>query len=198
MATLIIIGIVFCSVGWSVLIDQGKKNIPSALGQHELIRLHVLANSDDPEDQKLKLKVRDAVISYLAPQLEHVANIEMAREVVQDNQQQLMEVAQQVLSANGSNYPVDIKMGLYDFPLKSYGNFVLPAGQYEAVRILIGKAEGKNWWCVLFPPLCFIDVTNAAAVTATTSQENKQEAISSADDIEFRWKIAELWNGKKD
>lgn len=197
MVLLIIVVVGFCSAGWSMLIEQSKTNTPAALGQNELIRLHVLANSDDPEDQKLKLKVRDAVISYLAPQLAHVANIETAREIVQANQKQLVEVAQQVLLANGSQYPVNIKMGLFDFPLKSYGNFVLPAGQYEAVRILIGKAEGKNWWCVLFPPLCFIDVTNAAAVPVNT-EESDQQAASSANAIEFRWKIAELWNGKKE
>lgn len=193
---LIVSILLFVSMGWTFLVEEAKDNAPATFGQSELIRLHVLANSDNPEDQQLKLKVRDAIIADLAPQLEHLTEPEAARRVVQDNQNRIVDIAKQVLSENGCNYPVDIQLGLFDFPLKSYGNFVLPAGKYEAVRILIGSAEGKNWWCVLFPPLCFIDVTNATAVPAV---QGKAAVITekSATEIEVKWKIAELWQALK-
>nr|WP_092068185.1 stage II sporulation protein R [Dendrosporobacter quercicolus]NSL46989.1 stage II sporulation protein R [Dendrosporobacter quercicolus DSM 1736]SDL71711.1 stage II sporulation protein R [Dendrosporobacter quercicolus] len=193
---LIVSILLFVSMGWIFLIEEVKDNAPATFGQSELIRLHVLANSDNPEDQQLKLKVRDAIIADLAPQLEHLTEPEAARRVVQDNQNRIVDIAKQVLSENGCNYPVDIQFGLFDFPVKSYGNFVLPAGKYEAVRILIGSAEGKNWWCVLFPPLCFIDVTNATAVPAV---QGKAAVITekSPTEIEVKWKIAELWQALK-
>lgn len=184
---------VFVLLGWAFLLEQIKQNAPVSFEQEGLIRFHVLANSDKPEDQQLKLKVRDAVIAYLAPQLEHLTDPEDARQVVVENEGKLIDIAQHVIVENGANYPVSIEFGIFDFPVKSYGNFVLPAGKYEAVRILIGNAEGKNWWCVLFPPLCFIDITNAAAVTTDnanviTKSENANE------NIEIKWKVAEVWD----
>lgn len=183
---------VFVLLGWAFLLEQIKQNAPVSFEQEGLIRFHVLANSDKPEDQQLKLKVRDAVIAYLAPQLEHLTDPEDARQVVVENEGKLIDIAQHVIVENGANYPVSIEFGIFDFPVKSYGNFVLPAGKYEAVRILIGNAEGKNWWCVLFPPLCFIDITNAAAVptdnaNVITKSENANE------NIEIKWKVAEVW-----
>lgn len=184
---------VFVLLGWAFLLEQIKQNAPVSFEQEGLIRFHVLANSDKPEDQQLKLKVRDAVIAYLAPQLEHLTDPEDARQVVVENEGKLIDIAQHVIVENGANYPVSIEFGIFDFPVKSYGNFVLPAGKYEAVRILIGNAEGKNWWCVLFPPLCFIDITNAAAVptdnaNVITKSENANE------NIEIKWKVAEVWD----
>jgi stage II sporulation protein R len=184
---------VFVLLGWAFLFEQIKQNAPVSFEQEGLIRFHVLANSDKPEDQQLKLKVRDAVIAYLAPQLEHLTDPEDARQVVVENEGKLIDIAQHVIVENGANYPVSIEFGIFDFPVKSYGNFVLPAGKYEAVRILIGNAEGKNWWCVLFPPLCFIDITNAAAVptdnaNVITKSENANE------NIEIKWKVAEVWD----
>lgn len=181
----------FLSLGWSLLLGHiGTKDL--AVGaQVGLIRLHVLANSDSERDQQLKLRVRDSVIAYLAPYLEPATNVQQARQIVLAQQQQLAEIAKKTIAANGYDYPVTVQIGDFDFPLKAYGNLVLPAGKYEAVRILIGKAEGKNWWCVLFPPLCFIDMTNATAVqTAPPAGEKTSESNSST--IHYKWKIAEL------
>ncbi|MEG6585954.1 stage II sporulation protein R [Dendrosporobacter sp. 1207_IL3150] len=189
-AVVLVFGLV--SIGWAFFLEQIKQNSPATVGQEGLIRLHVLANSDKPEDQQLKLKVRDAVIAYLAPRLEHLNDPEAARLVVLENQSKLNDIAQRVVKENGDNYPVSTEFGLFDFPVKSYGNFVLPAGKYEAVRILIGNAEGKNWWCVLFPPLCFIDITNAAAtpIAEVNKDSNNKENSSK---IEMKWKVAELF-----
>lgn len=181
----------FIIVGWGFLALQGKESLPVSVGKEDLIRLHVLANSDGTEDQRLKLKVRDAVIAYLAPYLEAANNKEAAKKVVVEHQQELITISKEVLSKNGAQYPVNVEIGMFDFPIKAYGNLVLPAGKYEAVRILIGKAEGKNWWCVLFPPLCFIDITNATAIPKQQSYEDNQEQQDGK--IEFRSKLVELW-----
>jgi len=186
-----IIGIfIFITVGWGFFIYQGKQNLPVSCGKEDVIRLHVLANSDSTADQQLKLKVRDAIITYLAPYLEQVSEKDVARSIVLTHQNQLLDVAKQVLIMNGADYPITLETGMYDFPIKSYGNLVLPAGKYEAVRVLIGQAEGKNWWCVLFPPLCFVDITNATAIPAQGLADSNQEQTVQ---IEFRSKIAELW-----
>ncbi|MBP2660760.1 MAG: stage sporulation protein [Firmicutes bacterium] len=182
--------VLFIVAGWGFLLYYGQENLPVSLGKENLIRLHVLANSDSASDQQLKLKVRDAVIAYLAPHLETAIDKEMARQVVLEHQGELTAVAEKVVAMNGSHEPVAIELGMFDFPIKSYGNLVLPAGKYEAVRVLIGKAEGKNWWCVLFPPLCFIDITNA---TALPPKEVIGDAEQKNEKVEFRWKLAELW-----
>lgn len=181
----------FVIIGWLFLayhFETGKAVISD---QPNLIRFHVLANSDSVKDQAVKLKVRDAVVSYLTPHLKDVSDATAARQIIMEQHDDLIHVAQQVLIDNGANYPVQIEHGIFEFPIKSYGNLTLPAGKYEAVRVLLGNAEGKNWWCVLFPPLCFIDVTNAAAIPTgnSISKESNQ-----ADGIEFKWKIAEIWS----
>lgn len=182
--------IIFIILGWFLLSYQGDENLPVSYEKEDLIRLHVLANSDSPEDQQLKLKVRDAVIAYLAPYLDHVNTKSGAKQVVLEHKKDLIEVATQVILMNGAAYPVALEVGMFDFPIKAYGNLILPAGNYEAVRVLLGRGEGKNWWCVLFPPLCFIDITNATALPAKTFTDttDNQEVK-----IEFKSKIAELW-----
>ena len=194
----LVVIISFIATGWSLLLlEQSKKqNLPVSCGQGDLIRLHVLANSDSVDDQQLKLKVRDAIIAYLAPYMEETPNATVARQIVLAQQANLMNVAKEVIAMNGASYPVNIEIGLFDFPIKSYGDLVLPAGKYEAVRILIGNGQGKNWWCVLFPPLCFIDITNAAAVPVTGTADNK-ESNQEPQTIEFKWKIVELLTDNK-
>lgn len=182
--------VIFIATGWLFLIYQGKENLPVSCGKEDLIRLHVLANSDSGADQQLKLKVRDAIIDYLAPYFEHTTTKDAAEQIVFEHKDQLIDIAKQVLTLNGADYPVDIQLGMFDFPIKSYGSLVLPAGRYEAVRVLIGQAEGKNWWCVLFPPLCFVDITNATAIPAKgLTNSSEQQDVK----IEFKSKIAELW-----
>lgn len=186
-----LLGIVaFITVGWLFLIYQGKENLPVSCGKEDLIRLHVLANSDSMADQQLKLKVRDAIIVYLAPYLEHAVEKNAAKQIVLEHKDKLIDVAKQVMVMNNADYAVDIQIGMFDFPIKSYGSLVLPAGKYEAVRVLVGRAEGKNWWCVLFPPLCFVDITNAAAIPVKGLADNRDQQDVK---VEFKSKIAEIW-----
>jgi len=181
---------IFVAVGWGFLMYMDKQNVSVSYGKDDLIRLHVLANSDSTSDQQLKLKVRDAIIVYLAPYLKQAATKADAQQIVLEHKDKLIDVARQILVMNGADYPVDVQIGMFDFPIKSYGSLVLPAGRYEAVRVLVGRAEGKNWWCVLFPPLCFVDITNAVAIPAKGLVDNEDQQNT---EVQFRSKIAELW-----
>lgn len=160
----------------------------------DLIRLHVIANSDSPEDQAVKLRVRDAVLVYLKPILAECSTPEQAIAEIGNRQQAIRKIANQVLGAQGMPYQAQLEIGRFDFPVRSYGQMVVPAGEYQAVRLLLGQASGRNWWCVLFPPLCFIDINTA--VTAPPAEEGPDAASQEKPKIELRWKIAEWWNAR--
>lgn len=138
----------------------------AAIAQHpeDLIRFHVLANSDSEEDQALKRAVRDAILEEVSPRLAESKSLEESRQILTGMRPEIEQIAQAVVGAWGKTYEVKTDYGYFTFPTKSYGSLVLPAGEYEAVRVLIGKAEGSNWWCVLFPPLCFVDIEHSTAV----------------------------------
>ena len=116
------------------------------------VRLHVLANSDSEEDQELKLKVRDAILETVADF--KPTSKEDALKKIEKYEDELCEIAKTVIKNNGKDYPVSIEVGTELYPTKYYEDFALPAGEYTSVRIVIGEGEGKNWWCVLYPPLC--------------------------------------------
>lgn len=123
----------------------------------KLIRFHVIANSDSDEDQNLKLKVRDAVIEYLQPKLINSSNIEESEEIIKNEYENLEKISKNIIEKNGYNYDVRVGIEYSKFPTKQYSKVVLPAGEYKALKIVIGSGQGKNWWCVMFPPLCFVD-----------------------------------------
>lgn len=120
----------------------------------KVVRLHVLANSDSEEDQALKLKVRDALLAYVEPLLEGAADRREAEALLRGQLLELERVAGEEIRANGYGYAVEVQLEDSMFPTREYDGFTLPAGKYLALRVLIGKAEGRNWWCVVFPPLC--------------------------------------------
>lgn len=128
--------------------------------RNSLIRFHVIANSDSPEDQQLKLKVRDTIINEMNSKFEKASSLEESKKIILDNLDTIEYIAEEQIKELGKNYNVNVEFGEYNFPTKSYGNFTLPAGEYQAVRVVIGEGKGKNWWCVMFPPLCFIDITH--------------------------------------
>ena len=124
-----------------------------------LIRLHILANSDSARDQALKYKVRDHVVSLMGDKFREAENIEESRQILLASLDELEEEARLTLQEAGSPEDVRAVYGIFDFPTRHYGAFSLPAGKYEALRLVIGNGEGANWWCVLFPPLCFVDTS---------------------------------------
>lgn len=122
----------------------------------DVLRLHVIANSDDPSDQQLKLEVKDQVVAQMRGLLVDACSAEEAREIAIREIPAIKKSAEETIAARGYDYPVVVEVGQHQFPTKSYGNLVFPAGEYQAVRVIIGEGEGKNWWCVLFPPLCMV------------------------------------------
>lgn len=128
----------------------------------KIIRLHVVANSDSPEDQALKLSIRDAVINEMAPILKDLTETEKVKAIIVDNLESIKKAAQIEMEKLNKNFPISVELGEYEFPTKVYGNFTFPAGKYQALNIRIGEGKGKNWWCVMFPPLCFIDIAQGA------------------------------------
>jgi stage II sporulation protein R len=147
----------------------------------KLIRFHVIANSDNEEDQNLKLKVRDKVLEYVQPLLRDSKNIEESREILNKENKKILDIAREVIKENGYNYSVESTLDKENFPVKTYGNITLPQGEYEAYRIIIGTGEGQNWWCVMFPPICFVDITKGEVAYEETEEEMKKVL----DDDEF-------------
>lgn len=184
--------------------NQDLNKVTANQLSNKLIRLHVIANSDSPEDQQLKLQVRDAIISALNNEFEHIDDINVSRKFIKNNLEYIEELAKQEIKKNGKNYSVNAMFGKFPFPVKTYGYVTLPAGEYEALRVIIGSGKGANWWCVLFPPLCFVEGTHGTtkdeARIAMSKVLTKQELAAietykSPDDmpVEIRFKVVELW-----
>ncbi len=125
----------------------------------KIIRFHVLANSDTEEDQKLKLEVRDAIGAFMQPRLSDVTDIENSRQIVRESIPDIEQKAEEVISEKGYTYTVSARLSNIDFPEKTYGPYTFQAGNYEALEVVIGKGEGHNWWCVMYPNLCFFNST---------------------------------------
>lgn len=156
----------------------------SALQNHlaeNILRLHVVADSDSAQDQALKLKVRDAIISHLQETVSNAESPAKAEELITPQISRLTAIAQETLARSGNYAPVRIAIEDRQFPVKSYGDLTFPAGTYRALCIDIGTAQGQNWWCVLFPSLCFVDET-----TATVPEESKEKLRERLSEEEYR------------
>ena len=145
----------------------------------EVFRLHVLANTDSDDDQALKLKVKSAIVDSLSPIMSKAPGKAEARKWISDHMEELQTVAAAVITAEGYDYPVTVACETVWFPDKIYGDMTFPHGYYDALRVCIGEAAGQNWWCVLYPPLCFIDLTHG--VVPDESKE-KLETVLDEDD----------------
>ena len=121
----------------------------------KILRFHVLANSDSKEDQEVKKKVRDAVGAMMEPKLAGSTNLEETEAIVQRSMENIVEVATETLEENGYYYGASARLANVEFPVKSYGAYTFPAGEYEALQVTLGEGEGHNWWCVLYPNMCF-------------------------------------------
>lgn len=170
---------------------------------NNFFRLHILANSDSEEDQTLKLKVRDNIIEYMNSLSYSNLTKKEAIDLTKSNLQNFKEIAQRTILEEGYNYSINLEVGNFYFPTKEYGNISLPAGYYDALKIEIGEAKGKNWWCSLFPPLCFVDIS--AGIIDEEAEEYLKENLSedefslitdTSEDIKFKFKIVELLNSK--
>ncbi|MDR5587737.1 stage II sporulation protein R [Clostridium aquiflavi] len=174
--------------------NNGSEELNYEEVKNSLIRFHVIANSDTNEDQSLKLKVRDEVINYLYPYLNKSDSLEESREIIKNNVEEVRSIAKKVIKENNYAYDVNIELSRENFPEKSYGNIVLPQGNYEAFRIIIGSGQGRNWWCVMFPPLCFVDESKAKIEYEKTQNKIKEEINKkdSKDNIKIKFKVVEV------
>lgn len=142
----------------------------------DAIRLRILANSDSEEDQALKRKVRDAVNAEITNWVADLTSKQAAKKLLKEKQPEIQRIAEKVVMEEKSDQGVKVKFGKVDFPTKLYGEFLYPAGEYEAILITLGAGEGANWWCVLFPPLCFLDFSNSVAVNDGFEEDNKEKS----------------------
>lgn len=195
---------VLCFVGVFALLSMSEYATTMSQGLSEsVIRFHVLANSDTKEDQLLKENVRDAVLLYMEPILKDSPSIDETRQRINAHLDEIIQVSEQVIANWGKDYSVYAELKHEDFPTKTYGDIIFPAGNYEACRIVIGEGKGQNWWCVMFPPLCYVD-----AATGVVPLEGKEElkenlteeqyeivAFQADKPYDVRFKIVE-WFGK--
>lgn len=152
---------------------------------HEgIIRLHVIANSNSVGDQRLKLKVRDAVIAYMDDH-QDLSTVDETRELLKEDLDRLETIADGIIASEGYDYTANADIGVRYIPEKTYGDITFPAGNYEALNITLGKGEGENWWCVLFPPLCFLD-------EGTTASDEDPADLTEGQRLQLRWKLMEL------
>ena len=170
-----------------------------------VIRLHVIANSDSEYDQNLKLIVKDRIISEMSDIIDENGDIYTAGENIINSIENIKLIAKEELSKHNCNYNVNVSFGKSDFPTKDYGNFVLPAGRYNALKVEIGKASGQNWWCVLFPPLCFVDagtITSSGRLTDDIEKNIGSDRMylidkSSSSETKVKFKTYEMWQKSK-
>ena len=169
---------------------------------NNVFRLHVIANSDSKEDQDLKYKVRDKLIEYMKSLTTNISSKEEVIKIANNHISDFESIAKEVITENGFDYDVKVEIGNFSFPTKQYGDISFPAGFYDALKVEIGSAKGQNWWCVMFPPLCFVDVTSG--IVPEESKENLQDnlgeeeydIISNTEDSEivnFKFKIVEFF-----
>lgn len=163
--------------------------------EKSVFRLHVLANSDSKEDQTLKYEVRDALIEYMNTLCINVEKKEEAMQIASSHQEEFKQIAEKVIKEKGYAYPVSVEIGNFSFPTKNYGDVSLPAGYYDALRVKIGEAQGQNWWCVMFPPLCFVNVSSGI-VPEESKELMKQELndeeyaiVTKEENSEIQFKI---------
>jgi len=155
----------------------------------ELIRLHVVANSDSKEDQAVKLRVRDAVLESLRGDLEQVGDVEAAKAYLRENLPKIEKIANRTLEAAGVDAQAVATLQKESFDLRNYDTFSLPAGVYESLRIVIGEGNGKNWWCVAFPELCLSATSEDFCETAQTAGMNEglTESLAQGEDYSIRF-----------
>lgn len=177
-----------CALVFTSCLTAYSDDISNELAEG-IVRLHIIANSDSEEDQNVKLLVRDAVLS----EMEQFENKEDIPSALSDFE----KIANEVLAENGFDYFASAEYGNFEFPTKYYDNFALPKGNYDAVRIKLGKAEGHNWWCVLFPPLCYIDAATDEADELLKETFGENYGLVTEGEgklpVKIKFKIAELF-----
>ena len=187
---------------YTIICAQNYVSAVSTNLSEAVFRLHVIANSDSDEDQSLKLKVRDSLLNYMNNLCVDCSTKEKANSLATIHKNEFQQIAENTIKENGYNYPVRININNFYFPTKNYGDITLPAGFYDALRVEIGDAKGKNWWCVMFPSLCFIDISSgivndeAKENLENNLDEESYNLISNKNnsEVEFKFKLVEFFS----
>ena len=165
------VGLVISLLFTGMLVNAKKGTLQREIAS-EVLRFHVIANSDSEHDQGLKMKVKEEVLAFMKSEFPKSESLEMTREWAKNHISEIEEIGEKV-----GGYPVKAEVTCCEFPEKTYGDITFPAGTYEALRIEIGEAKGQNWWCVLYPNLCFVD-----AIHAVVPEEGKHDLEEVLDD----------------
>lgn len=156
----VLVGILIAFVVTGMAMNVKWNHMQADLAK-EVFRFHVLANSDSKEDQALKMQVKEAVLAYMKQELPKSDNVETTKKWARANTDKIVQLAERIIKEEGYPYFVTAEVTTCEFPEKTYGDITFPPGEYEALRIEIGEAKGQNWWCVLYPNLCFMDAVHA-------------------------------------
>lgn len=159
----------------------------------QVIRFHVVANSDTVEDQLLKQRVKDEVIDFMQPLIKKCNSVDDTREVIKANLPKIKKVAEQVVIDSQKDYDIYVALDKANFPIKKYGDILFPAGEYEACRVVIGEGKGENWWCVMYPPLCYVDAASGVVPLegkeALKKELNEEQYNLVANQKEIRYEV---------
>lgn len=165
--------------------------------EDEIIRFHIRANSDKEEDQGLKLKIRDEILKEMKEKFKNTSSLDESREIIKANMEEMKSITENVIKREGEDYSVEVTLGQDNFPTRKYGNLVFPAGDYETLLITLGEGKGQNWWCVMFPPLCFVDITHSVAYNLEkqleAEEEEVKEELEEQPKLKLKWKIVDLF-----
>lgn len=178
---------------------QNHQSVQEGIAE-KIIRFHVIANSDSQEDQAVKLQVKEAVVASLEPVLAEATSVDGARKLLQSHMEEIEQTAQETLIQQGSTAQATAELTHCYFPVKTYGEYTFPDGEYEALRITIGEGQGKNWWCVMYPRLCFVDSLYSVVPENSKKELKKQltdeeyeEILNGDKEVKIKWKILELF-----
>ena len=164
---------------WNIFLNLETKSTVSVLS-HSAIRFHILANSDSVSDQALKMRVKESVVNYIYEKTGDFKTVDEAKNFILNNDKTITSIATKTIADNGYDYTVSSTFGFSDFPVKSYGDVIFPKGTYTSYTIKIGNGKGHNWWCVLYPPLCFVDVS-----TGVLPDNSKKKLRDSLSDTQY-------------
>ncbi len=189
ISSITLLGTIIISIILSTtIVCVGSEPKPAFDG--EIVRLHVIANSDTDYDQKLKLKVRDSVLAVS----KSAETSEMTLDFARANAENMRAAALETIKNEGYAYDVKIEIGVFPFPAKVYGDLIFPAGDYNAVRVVIGEGKGQNWWCVMFPPLCFAnETTGIMPETSKDMLSDETKDVLGSGKYKIKFKLAEIF-----
>ena len=164
---------------WNIFLNLETKSTVSVLS-HSAIRFHILANSDSVSDQALKMRVKESVVNYIYEKTGDFKTVDEAKNFILNTDKTIKSIATKAIADNGYDYTVSSTFGFSDFPVKTYGDVIFPKGTYTSYTIKIGNGKGHNWWCVLYPPLCFVDVS-----TGVLPDNSKKKLRDSLSDTQY-------------